>query len=885
MADPNQTAVLPPPEATDKPALPKRVGKYEVVAVLGSGAMGVVYKCRQPDLGRFVAVKVLGGMSAGDDDLRQRFLREARAAAQLRHPNTVRIYDVGVDGAHPYLVLEWIDGRPLDQLIGDPVLTVDGSLQVAFHVASALHDAHEHGVIHRDVKPSNILIDEGGRPKLADFGLAKFADGGRSLSLVGDLIGTPKYMSPDQVLLPSEEVDARTDVFSLGSVLYEMLTGKTPFNGATPLAVLRELTDEDPTPPHELKMEIPEEVSAICMKALAKDRDKRYATAEEFANAIQTHVLHRWFGSPEVELLAGLPPLATGRPVRSRWRWWQWGGLIAAGVFAGWGLSQLLPSTPSASGIPPVMKGDQAVAPIIDFVKLVAKGEAELVALPMIADPNVYRPRLEAILDDLATAAKQRPQDSVIAVLRSKLLRRAGDFSGALEALSNVAEQAPEAAAERMMSRFQWHTLLLGSFEDPLLRPKPPEALKADAKAAETLDDAWKHAAGLVLAASFGDAAALKKALDAAVPTTANKNLASDLVMLRADALFRSMDAEAAVEAYADNKKTRDAAQRQREALARQAPQMVLRGLDADPNHFGLLFLKANSFHRRAVWMYGDNDTREALLRRNRSPFDTAFARLRVSTPLRGADHAVARMVLLVNFGRYDYAQDQLADAMSMRSGDPTNPMVVYASWLKMKNPPDGQVSVGDAEAMLRDIAHAFDSPPEGPPAYYVRALANSAAGKWEDARSDVQRLAKMVGSPNSVGAEWRLWLQHAPGSTLQFLHAHLEVLSQEPIPTPVELRINLANEVVKRASDPDAVRREGAPPATVKAVKAWTHFRLATLYAEKSDRDSVLKHVRAALAEKVDDLHAAKCREERFLRYYNDDPEFVRVYMEFPPP
>jgi serine/threonine protein kinase len=329
LASPDGTAVSPPAP------LPERIGKYEVVALLGSGAMGVVYKCRQPDLERFVAVKVLGAISAADVDLRQRFLREARVAAQLHHPNTVRIYDVGVDGAHPYLVLEWIDGRPLDQLIRDPVLTVDGSLRVAFHVAQALHDAHEHGVVHRDVKPSNILIDQAGRPKLADFGLAKFVDGSKSLSGVGDLIGTPKYMSPEQVLLPSEEIDARTDVFSLGAVLYEMLTGKPPFDGPTPLAILRQLTDEDPTPPHEVNPEIPDEVAAICMKALAKDRDKRYLTAEAFADAIQSHVLHRWFGSPEVELLAGLPPLSTSPPVKNRWRWWQWGGLIIAGIVTG----------------------------------------------------------------------------------------------------------------------------------------------------------------------------------------------------------------------------------------------------------------------------------------------------------------------------------------------------------------------------------------------------------------------------------------------------------------------------------------------------------------------------------------------------------------------
>jgi serine/threonine protein kinase len=893
MDDANSTALLPSPEVGAPPSLPTQVGKYEVVAVLGSGAMGVVYKCRQPDLNRFVAVKVLGGLSATDDDLRQRFLREARVAAQLRHPNIVRIYDVGVDGPHPYLVMEWIEGRPLDQLIGDPVLTVEGSLQVAFHVAQALHDAHLNGVVHRDVKPSNILIDADGRPKLADFGLAKFVDGGKSLSGVGDLIGTPKYMSPEQVLLPSEEIDARTDLFSLGAVLYEMLTRKPPFEGPTPLAILRQLTDEDPLPPHEIVPDVPEEVSAICLKALAKDRDQRYATAEEFAHAIQSYVLNRWFGSPEVELLAGLPPLATSASNRHRWRWWQWGGLILGGVMAGWGLSQWMPngttSDPNKSKIPivPIVAGDEAVAPIIDFDKLVAKGNAELAALSTLGDPAVHRPRLQAIIDDLATAAKQRKNDPLIAVLRARLLRRAGDFTAALEALSPAGDKSNSVNAERMIARYQFQGLLLGNIEEPLLRPKAAEAMKAEAKAAEALDPAWAYAAKIALALSQGDAPAAAKIAETNPPATTDKVVASDIAMLRADALFRAAEIEYVNEFYAD-KKAKDPFRRRRERLGNLASQTLLRGLQADANHFGLLFLKTNSFQRRAIWPFSDADPRETLLRRNRNSFETAFMRMRAATPLRGADHAIARMVLLVNFGRYEAAQDQLADAMSDTSPSrPGDPLLVYACWLRLKNPPEGQVTPADAEAVLRDLSHAFDSPPDGTPAYFVRALASAAAGKWEDTRRDVRQMAKSLGTPppQSLGAEFKLWLVHAGGSTIQFLHAHVEVLSLAPISTPVDLRIALATDVVKRASDADLCRQEGVDPTTAKAMRAWTSFRLAKFYAEKSDREGVLKYAKAALAEKVDDLHAGAFRAEEILREYNADPDFVKVYMEYPAP
>jgi serine/threonine protein kinase/tetratricopeptide (TPR) repeat protein len=876
LASPDGTAVSPPAP------LPERIGKYEVVALLGSGAMGVVYKCRQPDLERFVAVKVLGAISAADVDLRQRFLREARVAAQLHHPNTVRIYDVGVDGAHPYLVLEWIDGRPLDQLIRDPVLTVDGSLRVAFHVAQALHDAHEHGVVHRDVKPSNILIDQAGRPKLADFGLAKFVDGSKSLSGVGDLIGTPKYMSPEQVLLPSEEIDARTDVFSLGAVLYEMLTGKPPFDGPTPLAILRQLTDEDPTPPHEVNPEIPDEVAAICMKALAKDRDKRYLTAEAFADAIQSHVLHRWFGSPEVELLAGLPPLSTSPPVKNRWRWWQWGGLIIAGIVTGIMLAQWWPPANHTTTPTSVLNPEgEIVVPVIDLEKLAAKGAEEYAALPGIVDSGAHRQRLQATLEDLAAAAKQRRDEPTIAVLRSRLLRRAGDFNGAIEALSGVTENSPAVAAERMLARYQWQALLLGNLEDPLLRPKAPDSLIAEAKIVEKIDPMWAYAAKLAEALSKGDVPAAREIADTKQPATTDRNLLSDVAMLRADTYFRAAELEYLAETSAEKKPERDRARERREKIADLAAQTLRRSVEADQNHYGLRFLMANSYHRRAIWGYGEGDSRSDLLRRQRPAFDTALAQLRMTTPLRGADHAVARMVLNANFGRHDAAQDQLADAMSLRPGEP---LTVYAAWLKLLNPTDGQLSVADAESILKDLAKVFETPPSDAPPYYVRALANAAAGRWEDARGDVRQLVKFTG-PNlvpSIAWQVRLWISHANGSTTKFQHAIVDVLWQ--LPTPVDLRINIANEVIKRASDPEICKQEGIIPRDAAAIRAFVHWRLAKFSAEKSDRDGVYRHAMAALREKADDMHAGKFRDDEMLRVYNSDPDFIELYLKYPP-
>jgi tetratricopeptide (TPR) repeat protein len=502
--------------------------------------------------------------------------------------------------------------------------------------------------------------------------------------------------------------------------------------------------------------------------------------------------------------------------------------------------------------------------------------------MPGLTDSTAHRQRLQAILEDLAAAAKQRRDDASIGLLRSKLLRRAGDFNGAIDALSAVEEQSPSVAVERMLARYQWQLLLLGNLDDPLLRPKVTDALKSDVKALEKADPASKYAAGLVGALALNDVAAAKSIADQAPPSTADRNLASDLAMVRADALFRAADLDFIAETAADKKSDKERARERREKTADLAAQTIRRSVETDPNHFGLLFLMANSYQRRAIWGYGEGDSRADLLRRQRPAFDTALARLRTATPLRGADHAVARMVLFANFGRHDAAQDQVADAMSLRPGAA---LTIYAAWLKLLNPSDGQLSVADAEAILRELAPVFETPPDGAPPYYVRALANAAAGRWEDARGDVRHLAKFIPPSLLPAVSWqvRLWITHVNGSTTKFLHAVVDVLWQ--LPTPVDLRISIANEVVKRASDPEICRQEAITPKDAAAIRAFVHWRLAKFSAEKSDRDGVFKHAKAALIEKADDMHAGKFRDDEMLRDYNADPDFVKLYMEFPPP
>ena len=193
-------AAAPGSPAPRPDALPRSIGKYQVLERLGSGAMGVVYKCSQPGLDRPVAVKVLLGARHATAEQVLRFQREARAAARLQHPHVVQIYDVGSDNDLLYFVMEYVDGCSLQQLIGTPSLTLRKSLRLLYHLARALQAAHDQGIIHRDIKPSNVLVSRGGQPKLSDFGLVKWLGDGQSLSGTGELIGTPRYMSPEQAL-------------------------------------------------------------------------------------------------------------------------------------------------------------------------------------------------------------------------------------------------------------------------------------------------------------------------------------------------------------------------------------------------------------------------------------------------------------------------------------------------------------------------------------------------------------------------------------------------------------------------------------------------------------------------------------------------------------
>jgi eukaryotic-like serine/threonine-protein kinase len=274
---------LPPAELNAGVADGLRSAGYEVLGELGRGGMGVVYLARKVQLNRLCALKmILAGAHAGSV-IHARFRAEAEAIARLRHPDIVQIYHVGEVEGLPYLELEYLPGGGLDQALkGSPRPPATAASLVEI-MARAIEEAHQLGIVHRDLKPANVLLDEHGRPKVADFGLAKILGSEAGLTRTSAVVGSPSYMAPEQAEGDGKMIGPRTDVYALGAILYELLTGRPPFRAATALETLAHVKNEDPVPPSRIQPGLPGEIETICLKCLEKQPARRYATALELA--------------------------------------------------------------------------------------------------------------------------------------------------------------------------------------------------------------------------------------------------------------------------------------------------------------------------------------------------------------------------------------------------------------------------------------------------------------------------------------------------------------------------------------------------------------------------------------------------------------------------
>ena len=271
-----------------KPSLPPpaelpRIPGYEVQSVLGHGGMGVVYKARDLRLNRPVAIKMLLAGAYARPEERERFFREAAAAAGLRHPNIVQVYDVGDHEGRPYFTLEFVEGGSLAQQLGGRPQPVRQAATLVATLAGAVEKAHQGGIIHRDLKPANVLLTADGTPKITDFGPARRLEGGAALTLSGATVGTPSYMAPEQAQGKTRAIGPALDIYSLGAMLYELLTGQPPFRAETASEMVLLLVSQDAVPPSRLNAKVPRDIETVCLKCLEKDPARRYATAGELA--------------------------------------------------------------------------------------------------------------------------------------------------------------------------------------------------------------------------------------------------------------------------------------------------------------------------------------------------------------------------------------------------------------------------------------------------------------------------------------------------------------------------------------------------------------------------------------------------------------------------
>ncbi|HDP24516.1 MAG TPA: PEGA domain-containing protein [Deltaproteobacteria bacterium] len=278
-----------------------KFGRYEIVEQVGRGAMGVVYKAHDPQINRIVALKALREDRVTSEDFVQRFLKEAMAIGRLSHPNIVTVYDIGQDHETVYIAMEFLEGTPLNEIIREKKFTPEEIGSIAIQLAESLHYAHSRGIVHRDIKPSNIIVGESGQVKITDFGIAHIEDPSMTQQTqAGQILGTPVYMSPEQVM--GQKLDGRSDLYSLGVILYEIALGRRPYTGENLAAVFRSITQDEPPPPCDADPEIPPELSELIMKAMNREIEARFQTGSEMAEAFRGFLRAREAPLPETRV-------------------------------------------------------------------------------------------------------------------------------------------------------------------------------------------------------------------------------------------------------------------------------------------------------------------------------------------------------------------------------------------------------------------------------------------------------------------------------------------------------------------------------------------------------------------------------------------------------
>src|SRR6266566_818429 len=315
--DPSSNAAAKASDSSDHPAtstatglpLPRTFGDYALLEEIARGGMGIVYRAPHLSLDRIVAVKMLLFGPLSSPEFVKRFRAEAAAAASLQHPNIVAIHEVGVHQGQQFFAMDYVEGQSLAKLLANGPLPARNAASYLKTIAEAIHYAHERGILHRDLKPSNVLIDANGQPRVSDFGLARRLEGASELTVTGQVLGSPNYMPPEQAVARRGKVSRRSDVYSLGAMLYHLLAGRPPFVGQALTDTLEQVLNAEPVSPRLLNPSVPRDLETICLKCLEKEPDKRYATAQALADE-----LGRFLNNEPIH----------ARPIMRAERVWRW---------------------------------------------------------------------------------------------------------------------------------------------------------------------------------------------------------------------------------------------------------------------------------------------------------------------------------------------------------------------------------------------------------------------------------------------------------------------------------------------------------------------------------------------------------------------------------
>jgi WD40 repeat protein/tRNA A-37 threonylcarbamoyl transferase component Bud32/peroxiredoxin len=410
-------SLVPDATISYRPAEAKTIGHFELIERVGVGSFGSVWKARDSTLDRTVALKIprKGQLSTAETE---QFLREARAAAQLRHPSIVSVHEVGREGDTVYIVSDYIRGLTLSDWLTGQRLTPRQAAEFCAQIADALQHAHQAGVIHRDLKPSNIMVDAEGQPHLMDFGLAKREAGEVTMTLEGQVLGTPAYMSPEQAAGEAHKVDGRSDVYSSGVILYELLTGALPFRGNRAM-LLHQVLHEEPRPPRKLNNHVPRDLETICLRAMAKERTRRYQTAAQMADD-----LRRFLGGESIR----------ARPVGRVERFCRW--------------CRRKPASAAACALGVLLLIGMIVVPIAFY--LYEARHSHTLALEQERTVEEHGKTVVALRDSKRQAATSTLQEA-------QLLCAQGEINRGLLKMAQGLKIAEQAEAEDLQQVFRWN--------------------------------------------------------------------------------------------------------------------------------------------------------------------------------------------------------------------------------------------------------------------------------------------------------------------------------------------------------------------------------------------------------------------------------------------